>query len=398
MNIIKNNKLLLKIISTLIAIVLWFAITYTEDPILSQQLNNINVVFLGETQLQERGFTIVNKDNLPSFSAVIRGNRSKVISSLGIVSAAIDVSRLSSPGSHEVLVDYRYPQDTVVLTKTKIGSVFVEIEKLLSRDVPVIVEAIPEEKASENLVALESVTKTITVKGAQSTVEKIAYAKASIDTAQITVDGSMNYDYKLYDKNDNLIDEENIVSKGQTTIPVTGTIFKKAELPVEIVLLDSLKNNYVLKVKKQNVTKLTVGVPQDTDLEKPPVLYAVLGENATKERGPVTLEIQIPQEFYFPQEDNSVTVEYELLPKSVHEIEVIVKAENIPSGKEVTITPEKINISVRCVKSDAVANKIRATFDAQNLNENEETTVKLKVSADENIDIIGEYTAIAKLH
>ena len=62
MKIIKDNKLLLKIFSALIAIVLWFAVTYTEDPSINQHLNRLDTVFYHEDVLSRRGLMIVNKE------------------------------------------------------------------------------------------------------------------------------------------------------------------------------------------------------------------------------------------------------------------------------------------------------------------------------------------------
>lgn len=393
MKMIKDKKLLLKILSGFIAIVLWFAITYTEDPAVSQHVTNINAVFSGEAQLRERGLTLVNKDELPAFSAVIRGNRSKVIASLGVVSAHIDVSNIHNVGTHEVSVQYRYPQDTVTLTKTKISSVSVMVEKILSRDIPIKVEAETNGRDTDRLVAVKSNTETLTVRGAQSVVQKIAYAKAIIDASDITVNGEMNYAYKLYDENDNVLSEKNIISKSQSTVLVTGTVYKKAELPVRVVLADSLKENYTLKVKKQSVESLSVGLPDNTTVTE---LYAVLDESATRERSPIDLQLEIPDDIYCPLDDLSITVEYELLPRALHEIEVPVTAENVPEGQDVSINPEKIKVTVKCAKNDAVAGKISATINAEDLNENDKT-VKVTLGAEENIDIIGEYTVSAKL-
>jgi len=393
MKIIKDNKLLLKILSGFIAVVLWFAITYTEDPAVSQHITNITPVFSGEALLRERGLTVVNKDELPPFSAVIRGNRSKVISSLGIVSAHIDVSNINDVGSHEVLVQYSYPQNVVTLTKTKISSVMIDVEKILSRDVPIKIEADTNGRDTDRLVAVESNTDTLTVRGAQSTVEKIAYAKTIIDASEITVNGEMNYPYKLYDKNDNILSEKNIISKSQSTVLVTGTVYKKAELPVRVVLSDKLVENYTLKVKKQSVESLVVGLLDNSTETQ---LYAILDDSVTRERSPITLEIQIPEGVYCPADDLSITVEYELLPKTVHDVEISVTPENIPEGREVVINPEKIKVAVKCAKNDALASKISATFDASELDESEKT-VTVNVAAEENMDVIGEYTVTAKL-
>ncbi|MBR5809045.1 MAG: hypothetical protein IKY39_02940 [Clostridia bacterium] len=393
MKMIKDKKLLLKILSGFIAVVLWFAITYTEDPAVSQHVTNVGAVFSGEALLRERGLTVVNKDELPAFSATIRGNRSKVISSLGVISAHIDVSNIYNVGTHEVLVQYSYPRDMVTLTKTKVSSVPINVEKILSRDIPVKLEAEVSGRDNGQLVAIKSKSETLTVRGAQSVVEKIAYAKAIIDTSEITANGDMNYSYKLYDNDGNVLNERNIISKSENTVLVTGTIYKKVELPVKVELADSLKANYTLKVKKQSVSALTVGIPDNVTETQ---LYAVLDSNATREHSPATLEIQVPDGIYCPSEDLSVTVEYELLPRIMHDVEVQVSAENIPEGREVQLTPEKIKVAVKCAKNDAVASKISATINAEDLSETDKS-VNVTVSAEENIDVVGEYTVNARL-
>lgn len=393
MKMINDKKLLLKILSAFIAIVLWFAITYTEDPAVSQHVTNVGAVFSGEAQLRERGLTVVNKDELPAFSAVIRGSRSKVISSLGVVSAHIDVSNIHDVGTHQVLVQYSYPQDMVTLTKTKISTVSIDVEKILSRDIPIRLETEETGRVHDHLVSVKSKLEALTVRGAQSIVEKIAYAKAIIDTSEISANGDMNFNYKLYDEEGNILSEKNIISKSQSTVLVTGTVYKKVELPVRVVLSDNLKANYTLKVKKQSVSTLTVGLPENVTETQ---LYAVLDSNATKERSPITVQVQIPDGIYCPAEDLSIEVDYELLPRTMHEVEVPVTAENIPEGREIQINPEKIKVTIKSSKDDAVANKISATIDASELDESEKT-VSVTVAAEENIDIIGEYTTVAKL-
>lgn len=393
MKMIKDKKLLLKILSGFIAVVLWFAITYTEDPAVSQHVTNIGAVFSGEALLRERGLTLVNKDELPAFSAVIRGNRSKVISSLGIVSAHIDVSSITTVGTHEVPVQYRYPQDMVTLTKTKISQVSVMVEKILSREIPIKIEADTSGRDDETLVAVKNKTESLTVRGAQSVVQKIAYAKAIINATEITANGDMNYAYKLYDENDNILSEENIISKSQSTVLVTGTIYKRADLPVKVVLSDNLKGNYTLNVKKQSIENLTVGLPDNSSITE---LYAIFDGDITAMHSPTSLDIQLPEGVYSPEGRDSLEVEFEILPKTIHDIEVSVTPENIPEGKEVEINPEKIKVAVKCAEIDADPSKITATIDASELAE-EEKTVTVNVAAVENIEIVGKYTVTAKL-
>ena len=397
MKIIKDNKLLLKILSALIAIILWFAITYTEDPVVNQLISNIDTVFSGDTQLESNGLVVVNKEDIPALSAVIRGKRSSVISSLGAVYASIDVSDVTQPGTHEVPVSYNYPKESVQLTKTKANSVSVEVEKILSREIPVKIETVTNEKDNEHIYKLQNLENSVTIRGAHSTVTKISYAGVTVDTSEISVDGTMDYSYKLYDGDGKVIDEENITSKTIKTIPVNAIVFRKAQLPVEVVLSDDLKSNYSLKIKKQSLTQLTVGLPKDSLYESLPVLYATLDEDAVTEEGIATLDIELPEDIYVPETKPTITVEFELLPKIEKEVEVPIQAKNVPEGKTVTTIPSKVRINVQATEN-AAFNKISASIDASKLTPGQEKNISLDISAPEDIDIIGTYSVSAKLN
>ena len=119
MNVNTNNKTVLKILSGLVAVVLWFAITYTEDPIISQSLGDITIEYEGEKRLMDNGLIIVNKDEIPDISVVIRGKRSSVISAIGSVVASCDVSGIETSGENTVEVKYIYPTSSITMAKTK---------------------------------------------------------------------------------------------------------------------------------------------------------------------------------------------------------------------------------------------------------------------------------------
>lgn len=391
---VKNHKLPLKILSTLIAIILWFAITYTEDPAVNQLISNLDTTFMGDDLLSTRGLVVVNTKNLPALSATIRGNRSNVISSLGAVYASIDVSGITQPGTHNVPVQYNYPKEYVQLTKTKASSVSVDVEKILSRQVPVKIESIVNERNDQKLYKLQSLESHVTILGAQSTVTEIAYAGVTVDTSEISVDGTMNYSYKLYDGEDKLIDESNITSKSHPTIPVNAVVFDKTELPVEVVLSDKLKKNYILNIKKQSVTKLNAGIKEPIEQN---VLYATFDEEHLDSNGNVTLKIDTPEHLYIPDDALNISVEYELLPKIQKEVELSIQAKNVPEGKTVTTVPSKVRITVMA-PADAAFNKISASFDASKLTTEQEKNVALDITVPENIEIIGTYSVSAKLN
>jgi len=313
MKMIKDSKLLLKVFSGFIAVVLWFAVTYTEDPSINQHLGRLDTVFYNEDQLAERGLMVVNKDELPSLSVTIRGKRSKVISALEKVSASIDVKGINSAGEHEVDVEYNYPISDVMLSRQKHSTVTVTVEKLVTKEVPVKITARPNKRDKSHLIE-SSFTDTVTISGAKSIVSKISYAGFSVNEADITSNGKISYTYELFDSDGNIMKEDNIYSKSHESIPVTHTIYNKTELPVKVVLSEDLSDDYVIEIKEQDVSKITAGVLGKTDVDS---LEAVFESKHLENEGDsLTLKITAPDGVYIPKENQKVKIEYKILKKS----------------------------------------------------------------------------------
>lgn len=395
MKIIKDSKLLLKIFSALIALVLWFAVTYTEDPTINQHLRNLPIYFQDEARLAEQGLIVVDKDELPSLSAVIRGKRSKVIESLDMVSASIDTSTITSPGQHEVDVNYNYPAASVSLSRSKYSKIAVIVEKLASREIPIKIKSTTDKKSKDQIIELDSTLDSLTIKGAQSFINKVAFALVEVDETEIWSNGTTSFPYTLYDNDGNILIEENISFKSNITIPITHTLYNRAEVPVKILLDDTLKSDNALKINKQSISNVTIGYSGE---EKPDALYAVLKKDKLDNSGAVTLDIDVPDGIYIHSDKTSVDVEYELQKKSVHEIEVAILPTNVPERKEITITPKKIHVRAKCTDTDATSRKISVVLDASKITSDREEVVILTVTPEENIDIIGTYTASAILH
>lgn len=390
----KDSKLLLKILSALAAIVLWFAITYTEDPIINQMLTDIDVVFEGEDVLQENGLVVVNKDSIPSVSAVIRGNRTSVIASVGSVTAAVDLSEIRSQGQNTVPVKYNYPSSSVVLAKTKIKEITIETDKIVTRNIPVKVEVENADKNMGFMVDVTSGTDEIRVSGAENDVYKIAYAKVLVDVTNITASGASGYYYQLCGGDGTVIPEKNILSKSTAVIPVKHTVYNKVSLPVKIILPEDLADNYALEVKNQSITNVFAGVSGTNAIEE---LYAELKADENNQKPEYTLKITVPEGVYLPEESREFTAQCTLVPKILKEIEVPVTGENVPEGKKVKITPEKIRVSVKGAENMLVAGNIKATVDASGLAEGEEKNLEVELSGDGDIKIVGSYTVTAIL-
>lgn len=389
----KDSRLPLKILSAFTAVILWFAITYTEDPIISQYLNDITIVFEGEGTLQDNGLIVTNKDSLPAISAVIRGNRSNVISSIGAISAVIDVSQITSAGSNIVPVKYSYPASVVTLAKGKTGEVALEIEKIVSRNIPVRVETANEDKNTDYMVESTGTDKTVKVRGAESVLYKINYAKAIVDVTNITKTSSQDYFYKFYDENGDVVPDNNIIYKSLQTVNVENEVYNKVSVPVKIVLSEEMQEDYVLSVKNASLATVEAGVPEGVTLTE---LTAVF-DTDIEAGGECELLLTVPDGVYLPKKYQKITAQCQLVPKVLKELEIPVSAQNVPEGKKVILSQEKILVTVKGAESSLTADKIKASIDAQDVPPEAAESVEVTVTAAEDIKIIGTYTVTAKL-
>lgn len=388
MKIVANNKLLLKILSALIAVILWIAITYSEDPIINQMLNGITLEFAGEDVLQEKGLIVTNKDSMPMLSAVIRGNRSRVIASMGTITAVADVSNIEAAGSNTVSITYTYPSSSVNLLKTKISEVTVETEKIVTRSIPVRIEIINQEKNLTHMVKPESNVSSLKIKGAESEMYKIDYAKVQVNAENISKTSRQEYVYKFYDEKDNAVPDVNIIYRNHKTINVENIVYEKINLPIEAVLSDAYSENYGLIVKNMSKTSVDVGVEDGVN---PNSVCAVISE-ISEDGGKYELQLQAQDGVYIPEKNKDITVMCEVVPKIIKEIEVPIKVENLPEGKTYILTEDKIKVSVKGIEKEINADKISAVLDASVLADGRNFAA-IDMTAENGVTIIGAYTA-----
>lgn len=388
MKIVKNSRLYLKILSAAVAVILWFAITYTEDPVINQYLSDINIVFDGEEQLRENGLIVTNKNKLPALAVSIRGTRSSVISSMGSISASVELSGITSAGSNTVEVKYNYPSSSVTLAKVRTREITLETEKLVSRSIPVRIENENADKNEKYVVKSEAHDTSIKVTGAESAVYKISYAKAAVDVTDITKTSSQEYFYKLYDSKGNLIPEDNIIYKSSETVTAENTVYLKKTLPVKAVLTEDMAENYVLNVKSMTIMSVEAGVSENFEISE---LYAYYDESKKTENGKYELAIDVPEGCYLPKENAVVVADCTLVPKILKEITVSVSAKNVPEGAQVTVLPDKIRITAKGAENVLSEEHIKAFVDVSEIPNGGSAEVIFET--DGEIKIIGTHNA-----
>lgn len=366
-----NNKLFLKILSALVAVILWFAITYTEDPVISQTMGDLPIVFEGESDLKDNGLVIVNKNKIPNISAVIRGKRSSVISAIGAVKASCDVARLTRQGENKVDVKYVYP-NTVTLAKAKTTEIVLDTEKIITRSIPIRIDVKNSEKNAEFIISPKAPIEKLIIKGAEADAYTIAYAGLEVDASEMTKGNIQEYFYKLYDANGNIVPEDNIIYKSSETITVENTVYNKVKLPVNVALSEELSSDYVMTVKNQSIKEVEVGVIADIGVD-----------HLTAEIKKVTggtdyeLEIDVPDVIYLPEQSKKMTVTCDILQLVEKKTEVDVTVIN-DTEKKAELEKGKIMVEVKAPENMDITGKIKATVDVGSVTESGVLPVKIE--------------------
>ena len=363
---VKNSRFTMKLFSLALAIALWLVITYTVNPTITQQVNNIPVSFAGETELAARGLVLINKKNIDSVNAKIRGARSSVINALSTISATIDVSDITSKGSKTEDVSVDIGVSGVSITGRFDLSVTLTVDELVEKEVPVRVLQSGSEKNKQMLVLSESESKKITLRGAKSELEKISAAEVSVDISGLESELTRELSYILVNADNAKISCETLVNPPET-VAVTSHIYPRKTVAVKTVLAEG-KDEYELTVKSQSKDKIDVGISEGA--ENITELYATFEpEDFRVGQDEYTVELNLPEGVHIPEESKSVTVKLSLEKKLEREVRLDIEVRNMPSGYSARAAAETVSLLLRGTEGALSGNTVKAYVDASGLSE-----------------------------
>ncbi|MFQ8602467.1 MAG: YbbR-like domain-containing protein [Anaerovoracaceae bacterium] len=174
-----NNKSFLRIISLIIAVMLWVYVMGEINPETKEKLSDIEVTFVNTEELADRGLAVVHDEDI-TVNAVIKGKRSAVndTKSTGI-SATVDVSDCSK-GKNTAKIDFNLPEG-VTLESTEKETLSFKVEKSKEKEVPVKIDFVGTDEAGDSVPwAYDTSPETVKVTGAESSIKKIECVQGTI--------------------------------------------------------------------------------------------------------------------------------------------------------------------------------------------------------------------------
>lgn len=286
-----ENKNIIRILSLIIAVLLWIYVMGEVDPETKAKISDINLAYANTETLTDKGLAIAQDGSADKISAVIKGKRTYVndIKNSGIT-ASLDVSKCRE-GKNNVDVVLNVPSGISVVSLSK-EKITVKVEEIVWQEKPVKVRLFDyEEESGEKTEKIPWITsvghEAMTVSGAESSVEKTVMLKGNVSAKAATENGTrVMVNLTPVDKNGNRI---------------YGIELDKARTGVEIQLLDSKQVkldiagiNLSSKFKIDEIADATVkivGTPEA--LESVDSLYAEADLSEVSKAGKVEISPEI---------------------------------------------------------------------------------------------------------
>lgn len=249
-----ENKNVLKVLSLLLAIVLWAFVLGEVNPTVKKTISNVPVEFTNVEQLESRDLAMVTKEGY-HVDIVVEGARSDVGKlEISDIHAVADMYGYKK-GENHVSVDVTVP-NTVSLEEIKTPEITVVLEDLVSVSKPVTVEFVGTTDENTEASAVEVRPGVVEVKGAQSVIDKVDTVRVQIDATGLTETADTFYEVpSAWTKKGTLIKD---VSISANIVEVEAILHHTKVVSLELKVTGDPEGDAEVTVPKEITVKGTV--------------------------------------------------------------------------------------------------------------------------------------------
>lgn len=228
----------LKVLSFIIAVVLWFYVILVIDPSVDVTIKNIPLRYINQSVLEERGLSLVEDPDL-TVELKIRGSRKKIanIDNKNIY-ATVDLANMTKVGNFTIPISISVPYEYEEIVNKKPNTANIFIDKIVTAERNIKVETHGSVAGGYVAGMPETSVDTITLKGASTLVDRIKGVGVTLDFDSRT--GEINDREKVYfiDADGNRIDEKDSIYQAVKidvdTVEIKCPVLKVKTVPVEI--------------------------------------------------------------------------------------------------------------------------------------------------------------------
>lgn len=247
----------LKIISFVLAFVLWFVVIQIEDPQDDQSYEDVQVKLVNTELLDNQGkfYEIIEDSDKVRVTVYAPRSIIEKLRKSDIVAEA-DVSKLTDINT--IAITYKVENATVDRIEGGHDVVRLNVEEKKSKWVRLIgdtVGEVPEGYIVSNITLDQT---NIEITGPESVIDTVSYAQVKIDVSGATNSLTANVDIQLYDAESNPVDQKH-VTKNVDLAYMEVEVLATKEIPVEVAYTGEAAEGYMATgVVESDRTTVTV--------------------------------------------------------------------------------------------------------------------------------------------
>lgn len=238
-----TNNLGLKLISLVLAALLWFLVVQIGDPKDDRDFGNIEVKLVNTELLDRENKVYEVLDGTDKVRVTVYAPKS-VFTQLrsSDITAEADVSKLTDINT--IPISFSAANANVVSIRGSHDVVKLNVEEKSSKYVNLISSAVGDVQSGYIVSALTPDQNRIEVSGPKSAVDQVKYAGAEIDVTEANANLTAKVDIKLYDAEGNEVVRSNLV-KNTDYVRMSVEILSVKEVPVEFESGGTAANGYM---------------------------------------------------------------------------------------------------------------------------------------------------------
>lgn len=228
----KSNDILLKTLSLLVALLLWFYVMDEQNPDSEKTFYGLEVQMRNLSDLNEAGLVIIEGNN-PTVDIKVRGKRSDMTGlKKNSITVAVDLSSVNVPGQYNL--NYTVSLENTGLNYTRItNTVPITVDRMTTKSVPVQLE-LNGQLADGYVQSGYSLSPgAVIVEGPERVLAQIDHAAVVYDLADASASINTSLDYTLVDEDGKEIDMT-FITLQQPTLDFQMQVHQSGEIPLTV--------------------------------------------------------------------------------------------------------------------------------------------------------------------
>lgn len=347
----------LKLLSLLIAIVIWIVVANVDDSKTTRQISGIEIEFINGEAITEQNM-VYEVPNGTTIDIVVKGRR-KIVESLTSQDfrAVADLSKMSLTNAVNVVVTatsiYNARELSISYPESAVN---VALEKKIESQLAITVRTNNEVAEGYAIRSKTPTPNLITVKGAESVIDMINEVVVDVDVRGANSNLSATAEPIFLSKSGDVIDSAKF-EYDVTTVDVNIEVDKTKELAVRVKTKGEPKDGYMVSaVDYQPTTILVVGDSADLAKVEEVVIDDIDVSDISED-----METSVEIADYLPDELAMADSTQEIMVKVA--VEKLEEKNMILTSDSISIVGKNSNYSYRYIGNDSFSLKVKGLKD-----------------------------------